>query len=79
MINDMYYNLKPILKLNPDYIVLHLGTDNAFRNTANELLRKMLALKNLTTTKSKNCEFIISTMNICVDDQLCDSVVSKGN
>lgn len=45
MISDMYGNFKPILKWNPDYIILHIGTNDVFRNrnTANELLDEILA------------------------------------
>ena len=54
MINDMHDNLKPILKWNPGYIILHIGTNDAFRNTENELLDTIFVLKNCITTKSKN-------------------------
>ena len=68
MINDMHDNLKPILKWNPDYIILHIGTNDAFRNTENELLVTIFVLKNYKTTKNKKCKFIISTINKCVGD-----------
>ena len=45
MISDMYNHLNLILRHNPDYIILHVGTNDASRNTANELLNKMLVLK----------------------------------
>ena len=45
--------MKPILKSNPDYIILHIGTNDASRNTANELLDKILALKSSATSYNK--------------------------
>lgn len=64
----MHDNLKPILKWNPDYFILHIGTNDALRNNENELLDTIFVLKNYITTKSKKCKFIISTINKCVDD-----------
>ena len=51
MISNMYDLLKQILKRKPDYIILYISTNNAFRNTANALLNKILALKSYVTSK----------------------------
>ena len=75
MISDMYDLFKPILERNPDYIILHIGTNNASKNTANELLVKILALKSLVASNSQNFKVIISTLTMRVDDQKCRSVV----
>ena len=75
MISDMYDLFKPILERNPDYIILHIGTNNASKNTANELLDKILALKSLVASSSQNFKVIISTLTMRVDDQKCRSVV----
>ena len=50
MISDMYNFLKPILKRNLDYIILQVGTNDASKNTVNELLDKILTL----TSSNKN-------------------------
>ena len=75
MISDMYDLFKPILERNPDYIILHIGTNNASKNTANERLDKILALKSLVASNSQNFKVIISTLTMRVDDQKCRSVV----
>ena len=75
MISDMYDLFKPILERNPDYIILHIGTNNASKNTANEPLDKILALKSLVASNSQNFKVIISTLTMRVDDQKCRSVV----
>ena len=77
MISDMYDLFKPILERNPDYIILHIGTNNASKNTANELLDKILALKSLVASNSQNFKVIISTLTMRVDDQKCRSVVTE--
>ena len=43
MVRAMYDLLKPILKRNPDSIILHIGTNDASRNTTDESLDKILA------------------------------------
>ena len=68
MISDMYDLFKPILERNPDYIILHIGTNNASKN-------KILALKSLVASNSQNFKVIISTLTMRVDDQKCRSVV----
>ena len=79
VISNMYDLLKPVLKRNPDYIILHNGANYATRNTANELLDKILALKSFVTRNNKNCKAIISTITMRVDDQQCGSVVNGVN
>ena len=44
-IEDMEDNIKPILKREPDYIILHVGTNNATNSTARDILDKLLQLK----------------------------------
>ena len=44
-IEDMEDNIKPVLKREPDYIILHVGTNNATNSTARDILDKLLQLK----------------------------------
>ena len=78
-ISHMYDLLKPILNCNPNYIILHVGGNDASRSTANELLDRILALKNFVTSNNKNCKVIISTLTMRVYDQKCGSRVSEVN
>lgn len=71
MISDMYDLLKPNLKPNPDYIILHIGINDASKNTSNELLDKVLALKSFVTSNNKNIKVTISTLSKPVNDQKC--------
>ena len=54
MVSDTYDLLKPILKRNLGYIILQVGTNDASKNTANELLDKILTLKSFLTSSNKN-------------------------
>ena len=71
MISDMYDLLKPNLKPNPDYITLHIGINDASKNTSNELLDKVLALKSFVTSNYKNIKVTILTLTKPLNDQKC--------
>ena len=44
-IDDLYDYMKPLLRKLPDYIILHIGTNDALDNTLRETLDKVLKLK----------------------------------
>ena len=43
--DDMYDYMKSILWKLPDYIILHIGTNDVFNNTSGEILDKLFKLK----------------------------------
>ena len=59
-IKDMEDNIKPILKREPDYIILQIGTNNATNLMACDIPDKLLQLKSKTLNARKSCEVIIS-------------------
>ena len=61
-------NIKPILKREPDYIILHVGTNNATNLTARDILDKLLRLKSTILDARKYWEVIISQLNLCSDN-----------
>ena len=44
--HDMYDCLKPLLKKNPDNIILYNGTNNSVNETSQDILNGILSLKN---------------------------------
>ena len=42
---DMYHYMKPLLRKLPDYIILHIGTNDALNNKSRKILDKTLKLK----------------------------------
>ena len=44
-VRDMHDNIKPILRHKPEYIILHIGTNDALNIPLNEILDKSLELK----------------------------------
>ena len=59
-IEDMEDNIKAVLKREPDYIILHVGTNNATNSTARDILDKLLQLKSKIINARKSCKVIIS-------------------
>ena len=53
-------NIKPILKREPDYMILHVGTNNATNLTVRDMLEKLLRLKSAILDACKSCKVIIS-------------------
>ena len=41
----MYDHLKPISKRHPEFLILHIGTNDISKYTPNEILDKVTALK----------------------------------
>ena len=43
--NDMLHYLAPLLGKNPDYVILHVGTNNAVDHQSNDIISKIFKLK----------------------------------
>ena len=52
-------NIKPILKREPDYIILHVGTNKTTNLTARYIFDKLLRLKSSILDTRKSCKVII--------------------
>ena len=52
-VRDMHDNIKPILRHKPEYIILHVGTNDAISLSPNEILDKILELKKVIEERTK--------------------------
>ena len=59
--DGMYDYLKPLLRKLPDYIFLHIGTNDALNNTSREILDKILKMKTYIQKELPKCKITIST------------------
>ena len=59
--DDMYDYMKAPLRKLPDYIILHIGTNDAVSNTSREILDKILKLKTYIQKELPKCQITIST------------------
>ena len=67
-INDMYYNLKPLLEKQPDYVILHVSTNDAISKTSDVILIDLLSLKIYIESTLPSCVVIISEPTIRYDN-----------
>ena len=59
--DDTYDYMKPLLRKLPAYIILHIGTNDAFDNTSREILGKILKLETYIQKELPKCKIAIST------------------
>ena len=59
--DDMYDYMKPLLWKLPNYIILHVGTNDAVSNISREILDKILKLKTYMQKELPKCQITIST------------------
>ena len=59
--DDMYDYMKPLLQKLPNYIIFHIGTNDALDNTSREILDKILKLETYIQKELPKCIFTIST------------------
>ena len=50
---NMYDHLKPILKIHPEFLILHIVTNDTSKYTPNEIVDRVLALKIFIVAKSE--------------------------
>ena len=60
-IDDMFYYLVPLLEKNPDYVTVHVGTNNAVDHQSSDIISKIFKLKEFIQLKVPSCKIIIST------------------
>ena len=78
-VEDMFDYVKPILKRKPDYVVLHVGTNNAKDMTSRNILGKLLQLKTAVLDSDENCKVILSQPMTWMDDGKAGFTISKLN
>ena len=67
-VEDMFDCIKPILKQKPDYIVLHVGTNNAKDMSSRIILDRLLQLKTAALDSNGSCKVLLSQPMTRVDD-----------
>ena len=77
----MYDHLKSISKGHPEFLILHIGTNDISKYTPNEILDKVLALKRFAESQYKKCKVQSCYFNIykSVDNSKNRIAVQKVN
>ena len=77
--HDMYGYLKPLLEKNPDYIILHPGTNNLVNETSRNILNKTLSLKNFIEQFCPTCKVIESNLIYRPDNGKLSLTINNDN
>ena len=75
--DDMFYYLVPLLEKNPDYVILHVGTNDAVDHELSDTISKIFKLKEFIQLKVLSCKVKISTPKKRHDNKKATSVVDN--
>ena len=76
--DDMFYYLVLLLEKNPDYVILHGGTNDAVDHQSNEIFSKTFKLKKFIQLKIPSFKVIILTPIKRDDNKKASSVVDDA-
>ena len=68
-IDDMYFNLIPLLRKKPAALVLHVGTNNSSNETSFQISDKLLNLIHFIKENNPNCHVLLSSPIDGLDDE----------
>ena len=75
----MYDYLKPLLKQNPDNIILHVGNNNSVNDTSRDILNEILSLKNFIEKLCTTWKVIVSNLIYRSDNGKASLTVKNVN
>ena len=75
----MHDYLKPLLKQNPDNIILHVRTNNWVIETSRDILNEILSLRNLIEKLCPTCKIIVSNLIYRSDNRKASLTVKNVN
>ena len=66
-INDMNHHLIQIITKRPDYLILHVGTNDSTTNASRKIIDDLLMLKCNILKQIRNCRVIVSKPTVQID------------
>ena len=72
---DIFYYLVPLLEKNPDYVILHVGTNDAVDHQSSDIISKIFKLKEFIQLKVPSGKVIISAPIKRHDNKKAASIV----
>ena len=67
-ISDMFDYLKPLFKIKPETVIIHIGTNDSTKSSSRELLDKMLELKSFISSNLPTSKVIFSSPVLRTDN-----------
>ena len=78
-INDMNHHLMLIIAKRPDYLILHVGANDAPTNTSRKIIDDLLMLKCNILKQLPNCRVIVSKPTVRIDHGKANLTLRKVN
>ena len=76
-ISDMYHYITPLLKKEPDHILLHVGTNDSTSMTSDTIVDELLLLKHFIQGKLPNSVIILSQPTIRHDNAKATLTINR--
>ena len=77
-IDDIYFNLIPLLRKKPAALVLHVGTNNSSNETF-QIYDKLLNLVHFVKENNRNCDVVLSSPIDKLDDRKAALTIKRLN
>ena len=78
-IDDMYFNLIPMLRQKPARLDLHVGTNNSTNEISFQIYDKLLNLVHFTKENNPNCHVVLSSPINRLDDGQAGLTIKWSN
>ena len=78
-VRDMYDYLMPLLRKNPTNIILHIGSNDAPRKTADEIENEITVLKQFIVNNLPNVKIFLSCPTVRFDNARANAVLRDLN
>ena len=78
-IEDINQHIIPIIKKQPDYLILHVGANDATTNTSKQIVCEMLILKSNTSKQLPSCRTELSNPIIRHDNGKANLAIRNVN
>ena len=78
-IDDMYFNLIPLLRKKPASLLLHVGTNNSSNETSFHIYDKLLNLVHFIKENNPNCHVVLSSPIDRLDDGKAALTIKRLN
>ena len=79
MIEDMYFNLIPLIRKKPATLVLHAGTNNSSNEASFQIYNKLLNLVYFIKENNLNCHVVLSSPINRLDDGKAALIIKRLN
>ena len=79
LVEDMEDYLKPLLKKKPSHLILHVGTNDTTNSSSDNVVARILNLKEWIKTQLPDCRVVISLPIRRVDNSKADKVIADVN